>query len=40
MILRWRSDAFMQYLRDIAIVAHRQGRALADLAAAYEPFLK
>lgn len=38
-LLRWRSDAFMQYLRDIAWVARRQADALSDLAEAEEPFL-
>ena len=38
-LLRWRSDAFMQYLRDIAWVARRQANALSDLAEAEEPFL-
>ena len=40
MILRWKSDAFKEYLRDIAWVARKQAKAMSTIAeATIEPFL-
>ena len=39
MLLRWKSDAFMVYLRDIAWVARKQNEAVSTVADEVRPFI-